>query len=836
MFGPMRSNLFDRPSFGPTPVAPVDAGITTLPNANTTVANPVVQQDLMAPVIAPAVAPIAAPVTPFKPLKGEELISAWMSMPQQDTYDLSQFTNLTPKIDRAQEIATKILGKPLTEAELYQVGLGYNKSNLTDTIKRLGETQAATKIYQDLYGAGPTAEQALQATKDFNLKNINTKLDEALRTGATGDQLLNIAKRDLGAGADVTQYVTRFLEGNDDIINEYESLKRFGIDTALAGQGYFDQDKLNTAYTSFTDKSLQSVLGDVSIPDDLKSYVTNALTSGQMTSDQALDYIQNSSVNTTQEANRVRNGLVTVLGFSTQEANNIAKALQGDASAAAQVSPANLELAKGWFNSGLKDDRGVTQNILTYAASQPDAQNSKFFQDNPELFYTYVPLEAKETTYEVYNPLFGKNYTEEQLAIEAEKRGIPLDQAKNKFYTQTGINSGAAYGKYKGAPILDASIIDDYLGDKVSTTGVSRRKIEGAGSDFLRGASSSIRTGAGIVGLNRVETADPETGAVTYEISGNIKKAAEKAGLNLKDFKDTYKTVETIDPETGQPVQTQVIDKTASEQLFDAINDKYDGVYMITAINPDNPKNHSKDNYTATVYREVNGRLVPVQEPKTFKGYITLPEQKGLIGGTVGDMLSGVMSIPGIAEITMLAMNAAVPGSGTAAYPYLKGAQTAQLSGDIGEGLKSGAMAYAGTQVVPQISSNISGGISDLGGAFNNPIVNQALTGATLSGGIAGLTGNSVKDAAIAGGIGGGIAGTINTAYPEVNTAVKDMFNVTDDQAKVLTNTIARLAPTILTGGRIDPTRVLMNALLSNALKGNKNKPDSASGVQTLQT
>jgi hypothetical protein len=553
-----------------------------------------------------------------------------------------------------------------------------------------------------------------------------------------------------------------------------------------------------------------------------------------MTSDQALDYIQNSSYNKTQEANRVFNGLTTVLGFSAQEANLISRALQGDTRAAAQVNPGNLELARGWFSSGLKDDGAVTQNMLTYAASQPDAKNSKFFQENPKLYYTYAPLEAKETTYEVYNPLYGKNYTDEELATEAAKRGIPLDQAKNKFYTKEGINTGAKFDEYKGAPILDASVIKDFLGDKNSASFIPRREIEAAGSDWIRGASSAIRTGAAIVGLNRVENVDPETGAVTYDIAGNIKKAAEKAGIDTSKFKDTYKTVEEIDPETGQMVKTQVIDKSARDQIYDAINQKYDGVYLIAGINPDNPKNHSKDNYTATYYQDVNGKLIAIQEPTTFKGYINIPEQKGLIGGWGGDMLSDIASIPFVAELTMLAMNAAVPGSGTAAYPYLKGAQTAQLSGDLGKGLETGAKVYAATQIIPQISGEISGGLNTLD--ITNPILNQALTGATVSAGVAGLSGDSMKDAALFGGIGGVMSGGINTAYPEVNAAVKDMFNLTNDQARVLTNTIARLTPTILTGGKIDATKVLMNTLLSNALKGNKNKPESASGIQTLQT
>jgi hypothetical protein len=430
--------------------------------------------------------------------------------------------------------------------------------------------------------------------------------------------------------------------------------------------------------------------------------------------------------------------------------------------------------------------------------------------------------------------LFGKKYTDEQLAIEAEKRGIPLDQAKNKFYTQTGINPGATHGEYKNAPILDASVIDEFLGDRTSARSIPRREIEAAGSNFVRGASSSIRTGAAVVGLNKVENVNPETGETTYEISGNIKKAAEKAGVDPDKFKDIYKTVEVMDPETGQMVKTQVLEQSKNDQIYDAINQKYDNAYLITAINPDNPKNYSKDNYTATLYKKVNGRLVPIQEPKTFKGYITLPEQKGLIGGTVGDMLSGIASIPGIAELTMLAMNAAVPGSGTAAYPYIKGAQATQLSGDIGKGLESGAMAYAATQVIPQISGEISSGLNTLD--ITNPILNQALAGATVSGGVAGLTGNNVEDAALLSGIGGGISGGINTMYPAVNTAVKDTFNLTNDQAKVLTNTLVKLAPTILTGGEIDPIKVLMNTMISNALKGGKTKPESASGIQTLQT
>lgn len=799
------------------PQAP--SGIVTLPGAQTTVANPVVQQALTTP-------------TPFQPLKGQALIESWMTAPQQDTYDLSGFTKLTPaKIETAQSKAEQILGRPLTDAELYKVGQGYTGSNLTNTIKLLAETQAAAPIYQNLYGTGPTAEQLYQATKDFNYKNINTKLDQALREGATGDQLLNIAKYDLGKGADATQYINQFLTGNDDYINEYESLKKYGIDPSLAGEGYFSQDKINAAYNDFTNTNLQTVFGDQNVPSDLKTYVADQLSTGKMTSSQALDYIQNSTQNVNQEATRIRNGLVNVLGFSTQDANNIYKALQGDAGAAASVDPAKLSLAKGWFNAGLKDNTSVYDEMLTYAAAQPGAENSKFFQNNPELYFQYVPLVGKETTYEIYNPLYGKKYTDEQLATKAEQLGIPLDQVKNKFITKTGINPNATIGEYKNAPILDASVVDAVLDGRLSatgTSGVNSSRTKNIGSDLVRGASSSIRTGAALVGLDMVENIDYETGQKTTQVTGNIKKAAQQAGIDISGFKDTYKDVPVIDEMTGQPmvqmvkengkwvekpVTQKVLDQTKDEQIFDAINDKLSNYYMVTAINPDNPKNHSADNFTATYYQRVNGRLIPVQEPKTFKGYIKLPEQDSLIGGTVGDIISGVASIPGIAEITMLAMNAAVPGSGTAAYPWLKGAQAAQLSGDIGEGIKAGAISALATQggkyISPQISEAFGG----------NQFATQAATNAAISSGIAALQGGDVGNAALTGAITGGVGYGINTLLPSQGIEIAKELGLSPENQRLFANTLVRLAPTILTGGKIDATRLAMSTLISKSLQ-----------------
>ena len=784
------------------PQAP--SGIATLPNAQTTVANPVVQQALTTP-------------TPFQPLKGQALIESWMTAPQQDAYDLSGFTKLTPaKIETAQSKAEQILGRPLTDAELYKVGQGYTGSNLTNTIKLLAETQAAAPIYQNLYGTGPTAEQLYQATKDFNYKNINTKLDQALREGATGDQLLTIAKYDLGKGADATQYINQFLTGNDDFINEYESLKKYGIDTSLAGEGYFSQDKINAAYNDFTNTNLQTVFGDQNVPSDLKTYVADQLATGKMTSSQALDYIQNSTQNVNQEASRIRSGLVNVLGFSTQDANNIYKALQGDAGAAASVDPAKLSLAQSWFNAGLKDNTAVYDEMLTYAAAQPGAENSKFFKDNINLYYQYMPLVGKETTYEVYNPLYGKNYTDEQLATEAAKRGIPLDQAKNKFYTMTGVNPAAEYGEVNNAPVLDASVIKNLLGDQTIINSVhsSKTKNTDLGTNMLRGASSSIRTGAGVVGLEKNAITD-ENGTPTgqFSISGNIKKAADKAGIDTSKFKDTYKTVEQVDPETGQTYTTQVLDQTKDEQIFNAINDKLSGYYAIAAINPDNPKNHSDGNFTYTFYKEVNGRLIPTQEPATFKGYITLPEQNSLIGGAVGDMISGVMSIPGIAELTMLAMNAAAPGSGTAAYPWLKGAQAAQLSGDIGQGVKAGIISALATQggkyISPQISEAFGG----------NQFATQAATNAAISSGITALQGGDVGNAALTGAITGGVGYGINTLIPEQGIAIAKELGLSPENQRLFANTLVRLAPTILTGGKIDATRLAMSTLISKSLQ-----------------
>lgn len=798
---------------------PTQAGIVSLPAAQTTVANPVVQQALTAP-------------TTYKPLRGEDLLSSWAAATPQDTYDLSSFTKFTPaKIEVAQDKAMDILGRPLTESELYQVGQGYTGSNLSNVIKLLGETQATTQMYQNLYGAGPTVEQLSQATKDYNIKNINTNLNNALREGATGDQLLSIAKYDLGKGADATKYINDFLTANDDYINEYESLKKYGIDTALAGKDYFSQDKINAAYTDLTNTNLQTVFGDQNIPADLKSYVVDALATGKMTSQQAIDYIQNSTQNVSQEAAKIRNGLVSVLGFSAQEANNIAKALQGDAGAAASVDQAKLSLAKDWFSSGLKDNASVYDDMLTYAASQPDAQNSKFFKDRPDLYFQYVPLVGKETTYEIYNPLFGKKYTDEQLAAKAEALGIPLDQAKNKFITKTGINPNATIGEYKNAPILDASVVDAILDGRLSATGssgVNSSRTKNIGSDLVKGASSSIRTGAALVGLDMVENVDFETGKKTTEVTGNIKKAAEQAGIDISGFKDTYKEVPVIDEFTGQPavqmvkengkwvekpVTEKVLDQPKEQQIFDAINDKLSNFYMVTAINPDNPKNHSADNFTATYYKRVNGRLIPTQEPKTFKGYIKLPEQDGLIGGTVGDMISGVMSIPGIAELTMLAMNAAAPGSGTAAYPWLKGAQTAQLSGDIGEGIKAGAISAIATQGGKYISPEISK-------AFDgNPLATQALTSAAVNSAIAEIQGGDVGNAALTGAITGGAGYGINTLLPSQGIEIAKDLGLSPENQRLFANTLVRLAPTILTGGKIDATRLAMSTLISKSLQ-----------------
>lgn len=901
------------------PVAPVvpDAGIVSLPAADTTVANPVVQQTLTTP------APVAPVVTPFTPLRGEELLTSWATLPQQDTYDLTQFSKLTPqKIERAQEIAAKVFGRELTPAELYQVGQGYTGSNLQNTIKLLNETQDINQFYQDVYGRAAKPEEIQSGTKMVSWKNEQDKLlknlggtEEALSAkvfGANNDlsakeiqdfvnanqadpyvtyaaankfgvtpEEITIAMRATGknatgminsytnaktvdeafkaAGLDTTsptfnQYYTDLQKGK---ITPQEFTTKF-FDEQLTNLANFEAARANVTGDPFTDaaiaaaytpknisslyqyttnQTLNNVLGEKMAGQySTNSSLINDLVTGKITRQQFEERVQNSSANVNQEAARLADLYTSISGGSQADFESFYNALIGKGSGSG-VDQELLGKAKEQLKNSLASESLSTKtrlDIIDEAADKPGAQQSKFFQKNPELFYAYSPLQKVSDD---------PNYL---------------------------------YGNVNGAPVYDAKAVDEYIakitGDPDATIinsfahrSSDRKGIEVGGN--LQGGSGFVKRGAGVVGLSMAPEVDGDGNPTgRYTVTGNINDAAKKAGIDIADYKPTYKEVPVLD-EFGQPltervkengkfvtkpVTEKVVDKTVEQQVFDAVNDIYKDTYVIGTVNPKNPKEKSENNFIYTAYRKTDdGKLVPVSAPTTYTGAINpdVYKKKGVFGGGwLGETVQGIASIPFIAEMTMLAMNAAVPGSGTAAYPFLKAGQTAAYTTDFGDIAKTGGTAYLATQLPNVVAPEIGGALEGIEGLSpqTTKFLTNLGTGATTAGGIAALQGADIKSAIADSALGTTITGGINTLLPEVNNTVKQAFDLTDDQARIFTNTLARLAPTILTGGEIDPTKLVMNALISQSMnqikedikKGGsgRSSESSSDGLQSLMT
>lgn len=753
--------------------------------------------------------------------------------PTNNQYDLSGFTKFTPeKQALAQQWAVKNLGHELTPAEMYALGQDYKGNNLYNTIKLNEEERVINEMYQNVLGRAPTAEEIKTATSKYNYKNIDDKLGDAIKAGATGADLLTIAKSELGAGADATDYVNRYLQGDtgDTLINEYEALKKAGIDTSLAGPGYFDENKLKTAYTDFTTKSLADVLGSANVSEDLQAHVLQSLVDGTMDSAQALDYIQNSPTNLKQEASRATNAAVQLLGVTQQQARDVYRALQSGATSAPSVDQNTFNTIKSWYDSGITTEGSIDSQALSYAASQPGAENSAYFTAHPELYYAYRPLEGIETTYEKTNPIYKKaisgKYTDEQIAQMATEQGVPLDQVKNKTYSVTGVNPNSSYGSFKGSAVLDASVIDDILGGDTVKNGIRGKTSATSGTDLLKGASSTIRTGAGVVGLQKVPQTDEMGNPAGVTITGNIKKAAEQAGIDTSKFKDTYKTVENVDPETGMTYTTQVLDKSKDELIFEAINDKYKGIYVIGSINDENQKNHAKDNFTSTTYKEVNGKLIPLSEGTNYTGYITPPDNDGIFGGGfIGDFAQTVASVPFIAEMAYVAS-----GGNPAVYAAVRGAQAAAFSDSFSDVGKAAGTAYISASIMPQ-PGDVGNAILPAEFAAANPMITNAVGGAAInaamSGAMAALSGQDVGNAILTGAATGALSATSNQLGATVlGDSAEYISSATGMPVNQVNNLVGNainnaLLTTIKTGDTGNFAQNVMNGLI-------------ASGVSTL--
>ena len=389
---------------------------------------------------------------------------------------------------------------------------------------------------------------------------------------------------------------------------------------------------------------------------------------------------------------------------------------------------------------------------------------------------------------------------------------IYKDVGETKAYKAAG--AGGQYGYYQGIPILKASEVDEVF-DKMGTDYIQGNAPDRLDNDmgWDTGSLSAVESrGAAALGVIKQQDYD-ENGNVTTSYSGDMNKLASQLGVDPTKYKDTYKTVKVIDPETGVETTQQVIDKRAEDQLYDAINEKAKDFYFIAGKTGSGKVNSlgetsafTRDdisgNHAAVLYKKEGDKLIPI--PQTLKYYNGQMELSP--GSWFSQTFGGLASIPGITELSLL-----IPGVGPGTYAALKAAQTAALGGEFKDIAKSGALAFAGAKYLPQVTSGISEGLSNAG--ITNTIANKALTSGLTSAGVATLTGKDIDNAGLTGLITGGAGAALSPQIKDLATAL----DIPSQYHSLFANTLTQLAPTILTGGKIDPTKLLMSYAMSKA-------------------
>lgn len=379
-----------------------------------------------------------------------------------------------------------------------------------------------------------------------------------------------------------------------------------------------------------------------------------------------------------------------------------------------------------------------------------------------------------------------------------EQLAINKDIGKTVKFDNAG--TGGQYGYYKGIPILKASEVDEVF-DKMGTDYIQGNAPDKLDNDmgWDTGSLSALESrGAAAFGIKKQEPeVDPftgEKGKATY--TGDMNAVAKTFKLDPANYK-------------------------SQDELYDAINEKAKDFYYIagkTGSGKTNDKGETSaftrddvsGNHAAVLYQKVGDKLIPI--PETLKYYNGEMELKK--GSWFSDTFGGIASIPLIAEIVAIAQ--------PELYPLIKAAQTAALGGGLNDMIKSGGLAYLSTAGAKAVSPFIS---ETLG---TSPLATNLATGATIGAAGAGITGQDIGKGALTGLTGAGLAYGTNQLLPEQGIKIASDLGIDPKYQSLFANTLARLGPTILTGGKIDPTKLLMSYAMNKAMKEGKEQMRTA--------
>ena len=726
------------------PTTLADQGITSLPAAQTTVANPAVQQGLIQQAATPNVTPVTPPV---------------------------DYSNLVTQ-------AYGTLGRTGIgegQGQIDQPGFDYWTNQLKtgavtpeqfqSAFKNAAEENYIKQAYKDLFG---------REAEDTGLKYWTGALDttnkqdiyNAIMGGARGTDILDLSKSQ--AGAYSPEALQKYLAGEQDVLNEYEALRKRGISAEQANLAPDYFANVGNLYGTSVDQTITDVLGKdytSKLTAEQKQSLVDNLMAGKTSREDVSKLFQESTANKNQEAARIANSYVAMYGGSQDDANALYAKLMGQSYKGPGKVDAQFEtLAKDAFNKSLKTDASGIYDLIDNAANKEGAEKQKFFIDNPE-----------------------------QLAIHKNiGESVAFENA----------GTGGQYGYYKGIPILKYSeavkpfeeLNSDYI------TGNAPDKLDNAmGWDTGSLAALEAR-GPAAFGIRKEQTqANPFTGEeakTTY--TGDMNAVAKQFGIDPSKYESQDKLYDAINNATKDFYY--IAGKTGKDT--GGIGKEVNGVKQTAAFTNPDVANY---NHAAVLYKRVGDKLIPI--PETLKGYNAEMELKK--GSWFSDTFGGLASIPLVAEIAAIAQ--------PELYPAIKAAQAAALGGGLSDMIKAGGTAYLATQGAKLISPTISQAVG------GDKLLTQLGTGATLGGGIAALTNRDIGQGALMGAAGAGLAYGTNKLVPEQGIQMANDLGIDPKYQSMFANTLARLGPTILTGGKVDPTKVLMSYMMNQAMKEGRN-------------
>jgi hypothetical protein len=204
---------------------------------------------------------------------------------------------------------------------------------------------------------------------------------------------------------------------------------------------------------------------------------------------------------------------------------------------------------------------------------------------------------------------------------------------------------------------------------------------------------------------------------------------------------------------------------------------------------------------------EKDGNYVYLQEPRegTTSAYLTsdgthrtytAPSRPGGLLGTLSDFIADTPFLPEIVGIIAAANPATAPFAGEI-YSASKGIQTAARGGDVGDVLKSVAVAYAGSKVVPAVVKTalpadiaaIPGAVPAVSATTTSLLTGQPLetalqtglaagAGSVVGGQVSGATGSQA-----AGQVAGGTTAGLLSGKDAASSAINALIGTTASQA-----------------------------------------------------